>query len=279
MPVTAITAFDPDACAIAWAQASPGAHRDGDRFTTLAELAARLDAADGAEPDWSSFETAARAVLEEAADLLAAAYLAHAWHRLEGAAGLARGLDLLTRIALAHHQLVHPPADRPRARRAAVSWLAERSARLLADGDPALRDAEAACARACAACDVFGEGLLAPLRRRLAELVPTASEPMVPAGTLPIDEREAAEAPVDAPTAAAAANLQPSSERERVIAELARTADWFERCEPHSPIGPLLRRAHAWSRLPFPRLWRELLASQPDARVALFSTLGVDDAD
>jgi predicted component of type VI protein secretion system len=246
-------AIDLAACAARWDAGATARSSAG--FEALTAEIAMLEAPDG-EVAWPAVREHAQAVIECAPDLLAASYLAHALQQLDGLDGLTAGLELVRDLLRDHWEVLQPAAERARGRRSALVWLGERALRAL-PAEPAAharclaaaREAEAACVAR------FGEPLIAPLRRRLEH-----SEPSL---------QQSPSAPTPAPVAPLA------MDRDEAIAQLREALAYFQRCEPHSPIGPLLRRALAWCELGFEEVFRELLARAPEARNALWETLGL----
>jgi predicted component of type VI protein secretion system len=235
--------------------------RDAAAAERLESEIAKLGSLAGEEPAWPMVRDEAMAVLRGSPDLAAAVYLTQAASVLDGLEGLADGLGLVAELMRAHWEMLRPPLERPRARRAALAWLAERSARTIAAAPDPVR-LERAIARVVEAdteCERrFAEPLLGALRRRLESLRPT-----------PQSAAAAAVTPPEATVPAAA------DARGDAVARIAAAAEYFQRSEPHSPIGPLLRRALVWSELGFEEVFRELLARAPEARGALWETLGL----
>jgi predicted component of type VI protein secretion system len=238
--------------------------RDADAAERLEAEIARLGSLAAEEPAWPAIREHALAVLRGSPDLAAAVYLTQASLALEGLGGLADGLTLVHELVSDRWETLEPPRERPRARRALLAWLAERAARqLTAAPEPALLERCVSLAAGIGGiCESrFGEPVLGPLRRKLEGLRATPSTMMVSAPAVP-------------QPAPAAPSIAIAS-RGEAVARLAAAADYFQRCEPHSPVGPLLRRAIAWCDAGFEEVFRELLARAPEARTAMWETLGL----
>jgi type VI secretion system protein VasJ len=100
----------------------------GDRFDRIqAEIAKLQSASNDGSIDWRMVMVQSEALLVgEAKDLRAAVYLAAAWHRLEGLAGLVRGLELLTGLLADFWNEVFPPLAKPALRAEVLTWLTDR---------------------------------------------------------------------------------------------------------------------------------------------------------
>ncbi len=252
--------------------ASPdGSARDTPAFAAVAAEIAKLDSVQAGEVSWSTVRDQAMRVLAGSSDLLVAAYLAHALQRTHGLAGLAAGLALVRNLMKERWPTLQPPEDRLRARRSALQWLGERAARQMAAcvPDP---DASAACGRfaheladMCRSRFDGADAGFAALTRLLA----------VPDQHAAISEGDghAEERPVE--DSASPAREPMLGSRVQAIRRLTEAALYFQRCEPHSPIGPLLQRALAWSGKGFAEVFAELLSGSPEAKTGIWKSLGI----
>ena len=86
----------------------------------------KLTSVHGKAVDWELIRADGQALLQsKSKDLLIAAYLAFAWAKLDGLAGLARGMRLLALLMERFPDALLPA--RPRARANALTWFAERA--------------------------------------------------------------------------------------------------------------------------------------------------------
>ncbi|MBK6917414.1 MAG: type VI secretion system ImpA family N-terminal domain-containing protein [Deltaproteobacteria bacterium] len=102
--------------------------RLGDHFDRIHAEIVKLARPSGAEEiDWKLVTTRAELLLvDESKDLQVAAWLALAWYRQDGTAGLQRGFDLLAGLLAWRWDELFPPVDKLAARAEVLSWLAER---------------------------------------------------------------------------------------------------------------------------------------------------------
>ena len=119
---------------------------------------------------------------------------------------------------------------------------------------------------------------LAPSAREFTEVLKKVLEvvrrvaPPMPQGGAP---KADAAAGAGGPAAAGAAAAQPKElTRETALAQLRDLADFFRRCEPHSPISHHLEEAVRWGQLPLPDLLAELIPDEK-ARKELFTRIGI----
>ncbi|MBA3709014.1 MAG: type VI secretion system ImpA family N-terminal domain-containing protein [Planctomycetes bacterium] len=244
-------------------------------FVRLEAEIAKLDALQGDAISWPAVRDDAAAVLASSKDLLAASYLAVALHRIGGAAGLADGLGLMCDLVRTCWVELHP-LGRPRARRSAMHWLSERVAQQLAAEPITDRAAFALCQRVAdelwmlgSACFPGEDCGLGALRR--------AFSPATDAATTATDDSEPGhqqESPIMTFGTSVAA-----TDRDQARSHLTAACDYFTRAEPHSPIGPLLQRALAWSAMSFEDVFAELLVRTPDAKANVWQLLGIKSDD
>jgi type VI secretion system ImpA/VasJ family protein len=233
-------------------------------FLRLEAEVAKLDSVQGDAVSWTAVRDDAAAVLTTSKDLLAAAYLAVALHRSAGLDGLADGLALCADLIRTWWDGLHP-VGRPRARRSALQWLAERVAQGVdadANGPAFERCREHADDLWELCLERFGgdDCGLGALKRAFSQAPPAgSSDPAVPG------------ADIEESTAMIAAD----TDRTRAVAHLTAAADYFTRAEPHSPIGPLLQRALDWSGKSFEEVFGELLVRTPDAKALVWQSLGI----
>jgi type VI secretion system protein VasJ len=127
----------------------------------------KLSSVHGKSVDWELIRRDGQVLLQhKSKDLLIGAYLAFAWAKLEGLAGLARGMSLLASLLERYPDVLQP--QRARARANALSWFAERAAQL--PGTEGCHAADAAVLRSA-----YG-ALLASARTALGDECPALNE-------------------------------------------------------------------------------------------------------
>ncbi len=269
----------------------PGAEPAGasvrydDAFTLVEAEIQKMDSPAGGEVNWSEVAAGCRAILaEKSKDLLVAAWYARALVAGQRLAGLASGLALAKGILATFWDQAHPQPARMKSRRAALEWLAERCAGVIAPADaasPQGREALELCKRLLdELIGVIGTRFapddhgLGTLKRRLGELAAPAAPAAAngsasSAGAATVSPSGSAVAP------ALAAPAGPIASRADAIAKLQEIADFFARTEPHSPIGFLVQRAVAWNSKSFTDIFAELLKGKSDAQTQLWDSLGL----
>lgn len=257
--------------------------RDSADFLAIDEELAKVGSPTAGEVDWGRVARHAEVVLgTQAKDFAAAAALVRAWLRLRSYEGLREGLALLRALVDAYWEQGFPALDRPRARRAAFSTLASDAATRLRepDGHGGWRIlADAVGHPALPACASLAEGLAQELRQRFGDgdhgLSPLldALRTAVPAPLVAAPSPTLTEAPVASAPAPAAGG--PPRDRDEALRRLDELASWFQRAEPHSPVGYLTARAVQIGRKPFQEAMRELLPDHQPAQAALWQVLGL----
>ncbi len=258
-------------------------------FLRLEEELGKLASLNGGTVDWARVEADATVILgSKSKDLLVAVYLARAWFELRGPAGLRDGLVLVRDLLKAYWETCHPQLARLRARRAALQWFGSGveplASRLASDPDALVT---------CRACVddliAFAQGRfedddcgLAGLARAFARVAEQAAIDH-PAIDLHAIHHPAIDP--DAETAVHASRLERPiplaatsgaiADRDEAIRRLREVADWFQRSEPHGPVGFLVQRAAHWSGLSFQEVFRDLLANNAQAQNELWQALGL----
>lgn len=253
-------------------------------FTGLEMEVGKLDNPAAGEPDWKKIETTAREILgNHSKDLLVTAWAAYAALRQNRLPGLAVGLIGCRDLLNLHWQASFPVATRIKARRSALEWLGERAASVISPADAGSPEGQAALDRCLAVIDELeklaaekfeGEDSgLGSTRRALRDLrSPAPAAGVQPAGA-PVGAAGATSTDTQAGWAPAPAG--PISNRTDAIAKLSEITDFFQRTEPHSPMGFLLARAVAWNSKSFQEVMLELLRNREDAQRQVFDDLGM----
>jgi type VI secretion system protein VasJ len=201
---------------------------------------AKLEALTPEPVNWGQVVDAAVAILQaKSKDLLVASYLARGLFERQGYAGLESALTIYRDLIDAYWDGLFPEAKRMRGRLAAISWMAERLGKAIAQRQPAASDG-AAVQRCHALAEHIGlllEGKLgggapdlSPLRRPLRDLQArlvspeqpgeesgTAPQPVVTAPDSPRPPEQPPEAhkpPVQAVTPPPAPNAPPAAQTE-----------------------------------------------------------------
>ncbi len=221
---------------------------------------------------WHSVaDDAADILCHTSKDLLAAVYLARAWHELYGAKGFHDGLLIIADVLIIYWEHGFPAVTRLRARRAALQWLSDGLTSITppSDGDVGawqgyLGDCLATLERMHQHLlphvddgDTGLGGLRRTVQASLASLKPASSS--LPNGQTIL------------PTSNAADQL----DRAQALHRLRSAAEWFLRLEPHSPVGYLAQRAADLGDKPFHAVFRELLAHHQPAQQELWHVLGI----
>ena len=252
-------------------------------FVRLETEIAKLGALDGGPVNWRDVAADAADILTNTSkDLLAAVYLARAWHELYGVTGLRDGLSVAADVLITYWDTGFPPLTRLRARRAALQWLSDGLTSITPTDDS---EAFAACLSDCSAT----------VERMHQHLMPHVDDGDTGLGGLrrTIKQNQGGESSSDsmsdeAPTANAGTSRSagPSMrkgtprtdgdiDRDEAMHRLRTAAEWFLRIEPHSPVGYLAQRAADLGSKPFHAVFRELLANHPPAQQELWHVLGI----
>ena len=266
----------------------PGADRAGQparytpEFERLEAEITKLSSLTGGDVDWYAVVTDATAVLtSRSKDLLAAVYLTRAWFQVEGAIGLQRGLGLVHDLLTTFWDDLQPALSRLRARRAALLWLSDGLSPLLETQAPGPAwVASLASAQAIEAiCDPHfadGDSGISGVRRVLAKLA-AAPEPI--SDPKPNRETRMTGTSTDSVTRPATPVTTSSNgaiaDRADALRRLQELAEFFQRTEPHGPIGFLVQRAAKWGDLSFQQLYLDLLANNSSAQGELWQVLGL----
>lgn len=248
-------------------------------FERLEAEITKLSSLTGGDIDWHAIASDAASILAtRGKDLLAAVYLARAWFQLEGATGLGRGLIVVRDLVSIYWDDLQPAATRLRARRAALLWLSDGLAVLLETEvpDPRWAASLAVAQELEAICNPLfpdGDAGLGALRRALVRLATpepaaVAMPEAIPGGSS--GGADAASGAVRRPVPAGAI-----ADRADALRRLQDLADFFQRTEPHGPIGYLVQRAVRWGDLSFQQVYLDLLASHSSAQGELWQVLGL----
>jgi type VI secretion system protein VasJ len=253
-------------------------------FERLEAEITKLSSLTGGDIDWHAVANDAIAVLStRSKDLLAAVYLARAWYALEGATGLARGLTVVRDLLTTYWDTLQPAVVRLRARRAALLWLSDGLSPLLETEVPDAR--WSACLELAQALEADADPRfpdndsgLGGVRRGLARLAAVAVAGTPLPGAAPTSE-------ATTPTASAASTGasgdrpivtgQTIADRTDALRRLQELAQFFQRTEPHGPIGYLIQRAVKWGDLSFQELYVDLLANHSSAQGEIWHVLGL----
>lgn len=285
--------LDPDRLLALGTQPIPGdtpagaSARYDDVFTRLETEMVKLENPSGGEVDWKQAKADATTILEsKSKDLLVGAYLARILLQLDGLEGLGVGLGVLVGMTTTFWDGVQP--TRPRARRGAYEWISERAAGLLTP--ETLRPQDLAHLPAALAhlqtlwsflADKFeGEDPgLATLKRVLTELQAGTSAGTGTDESASGGSAEAATAPAAGGAGGGGAAMGPAATRAAAIQRLREAAAYFQRHEPHSPVGFLVGRALQWSDRSFEQIFAELLKGKKDAQDQIWDQLGIPIPD
>lgn len=266
----------------------PGADRAGKparytpEFERLEAEITKLSSLTGGDIDWYAVVNDATVVLtSRSKDLLAAVYLARAWFHLEGAIGLQRGLGMVHDLITTFWDDLQPALTRLRARRAALLWLSDGLSPLLETQTPG--PAWAASLASVQAIESFcdphfadGDSGISGVRRVLTRLA-AAPEPI--SDPKPMRETRMSGTSTDSVTRPRSPATDSSSgaiaDRAEALRRLQELAEFFQRTEPHGPIGFLVQRAAKWGDLSFQQLYLDLLANNASAQGELWQVLGL----
>lgn len=234
----------------------------GDRFDRIqAEVAKLQSASNDGSIDWRMVMAQSEALLVgEAKDLRAAVYLAAAWHRLEGLAGLVRGLELLTGLLSEFWNEAFPPLAKPALRAEVLTWLTDRVRNELASN---LARADVEQVRATwSAFAKFRE----VVRSRFPERGPTLGPIEQAFALLPADKRPAVEPASPAPPPL----LEPAAAEDELLRALPgtepcgddpRLCDEFEQLRVEiAKVGAVAAEEVAWPKVA--ALSRKILAER-----------------
>lgn len=257
-------------------------------FTSIEAEVGKLDNPAAGEPDWKRIVTLSREVLSaHSKDLLAASWATYAGLRLTRLSGLAIGLAGCRDLLTTYWTPLFPAVTRIKARRSALEWLGERAAAAVLPADVASPEGQAALDRCLAVLDDLdkiaaerfeGEDSgLGAVRRVLRDLrAPATGSLAAPGAVPPATPAGAATAPITgAPAYYAPVAAGPIASRAEAMAKLSEIADYFQRNEPHSPMGFLLARAVTWNSKSFQEVMLELLRNRDDAQRQVFDDLGL----
>jgi type VI secretion system ImpA/VasJ family protein len=248
-------------------------------FQRLEDEVRKLESLNGGEVNWRLVQDDCLTILgTRSKDLLVVAYLTRALYQSQRLVGLALGLKLCQDVLATFWDNLQP--QRVRARRSALEWLSERVTLAITPGDaasPQGQDALAICISTMDAIWAWSQGRfeeedcgMATLRRRLGELRGGASE-----GDGAAAPAAGGASPAAGATQAAGGRSGPIANRTEAIARLNEIADFFNRTEPHSPIGFLISRAASWSQKSFQDVFIELLKGKNDAQEQIWDALGM----
>lgn len=261
-------------------------------FTSIESEVGKLDNPAAGEPDWKRIVILSREVLSShSKDLLAASWATYAGLRLTRLSGLAIGLAGCRDLLTTYWSSLFPAVTRIKARRSALEWLGERASAAVLPSDAASPEGQAALDRCLAVLEDLekvaterfeGEdGGLGALRRVLRDLRAPATGSLaapsaVPAATSAGAASFSASGPVSgAPAYYVPVAAGPIASRAEAMAKLSEIADFFQRNEPHSPMGFLLARAVTWNSKSFQEVMLELLRNRDDAQRQVFDDLGL----
>ncbi len=262
-------------------------------FDTIAELRREDDPSlplgewkeKGKEPktaDWPATRALCVQLLStRSKDLRLVGWLADAWARECGFAGLADGLRLAAALVDRHWPALHPLPDGAdmEQRVGALSWLLGRVGPLVralrAQGTPRRAEVEAALQalvrlQAVVDAQLGADGpSFAHAREALKALL----------ADLPQDADDAAAAAADAgaPTSAAAsaAASGPLQTRAQALQQLRQVADFFRRTEPHSPVAYLAEKAARWGAMDL-ESWLRTVVKDSGSLAHLEELLGIE---
>lgn len=117
-----------------------------DRMQQVVDRVNQLESAANGESTsrvWSDVaRMATELFVDSTKDLMLGAYLAHAMVRLEGVAGLIRGIALLTGLIEEYWDSMHPPASRVKRRANAITWYCEKTCAVVEAMTPRPADRE-----------------------------------------------------------------------------------------------------------------------------------------
>lgn len=257
-------------------------------FTSIEAEVGKLDNPAAGEPDWKRIVTLSREVLSShSKDLLAASWATYAGLRITRLSGLAIGLAGCRDLLTTYWTPLFPAVTRIKARRSSLEWLGERAAAAVLPADVASPEGQAALDRCLAVLDDLdkiaterfeGEDSgLGALRRVLRDLRAPATGSLAAPGAVPAaTPAGAATAPTaGTPVYYAPVAAGPIASRAEAMAKLSEIADFFQRNEPHSPMGFLLARAVTWNSKSFQEVMLELLRNRDDAQRQVFDDLGL----
>lgn len=283
----------PDIIARLATEPIPGDQRAGEdarydpAFEAMEAEIAKLESLSGGEVDWSEVERGASELLAtRSKHLLVAVRLVRAWYQRHGLDGLLAGLQLLHGLCSTFWDDLHPEAARQRARSQTLRWLSDGMSPLITARDfrserPLLgRCQEAMTALIDLLQPLFTDGDcgLSGLRRALNEAADNAAADAAMGG----DAADAASATVEpAATGAAprpagpAGRGGPIASRDEAIKRLREIAEWFQRNDPHSPVGYLAQRAVNLGSMNFQEAFADLLQNNASAQSELWQILGI----
>jgi type VI secretion system protein ImpA len=279
-----------------------------DEFDAIAEARREEDASlpmgewkeKGKDPkvaDWPAVSDLCQRLLRtRSKDLRLVGWLADAWARQRGLAGLRDGLRLGTALVEQQWDQLHPrpEGEDMEQRVGALNWLLGRVPALVrifrTDGGqppvhgislPALKRADAAAALAAlgqlqAAVDARlgaeGPGFV-NARDALKALV--TDLPVEEGGSGLADaDSSAAEAGTGQPAGAAAAG-GPLQNRTQALQQLRQVAEFFRRTEPHSPVAYLADKAARWGAMDL-QSWLRTVVKDQGSLMQLEELLGIE---
>jgi len=266
----------------------PGDQRAGQparytpEFEHLEAEITKLSSLSGGDVDWYAVVNDATSVLtSRSKDLLASVYLTRAWYQLEGAVGLERGLHVARDLLTTFWDDLQPALSRLRARRAALLWLSDGLSPLLEAQPPGPDWATSlelvqAIEGFCDPHFADGDSGISGLRRVLTRLATVTAPEATSDPTSSSEARMTGTPTVSASTARAPAAASGTiADRAEALRRLQELAEFFQRTEPHGPIGFLVQRAAKWGDLSFQQLYLDLLANNQSAQVELWQVLGL----
>ncbi|MBA3683664.1 MAG: type VI secretion system ImpA family N-terminal domain-containing protein [Planctomycetes bacterium] len=267
------------------AQPSGESARYDAEFLRLEEQLGKLGSLTGGAVDWSQIEVDATAILtRRSKDVLVAVYLARAWFQLRGPAGLRDGLGLVRDLLATFWDSCFPLLARVRARRAALQWLGD-GIEPLAPGLAADPAKLAECRAIVDAIIAFAAGRfedddcgLSGLRRALVRAAEMAQADGIAQAEVQAQTDQPIEDYVNTTRTDRPRPSMPAgaiADRDEAIRRLREVADWFQRSEPHGPVGFLVQRAVHWSGMSFQEVFRDLLANNAQAQNELWQSLGL----
>lgn len=269
----------------------PGDKRAGEdarydpSFESLEAEIAKLEALSGGEVDWGVVDRVASDILAtRSKHLLVAARLVRAWHQRHGLGGLHAGLRLLHGLCSNFWEDAYPEVTRLRARSSALKWLSDGLVPLITGGDAAelgrCREAMTELLGLIQPRFSDGDCGLGGLRRALDDAANNAAADAAaaPADTATNDAPPAeSSTPVSAaaPRTAPAGRSGPIASRDEALKRLREIAEWFQRNDPHSPVGFLAQRAVNLGNMGFQEAFADLLQNNASAQSELWQILGL----
>jgi type VI secretion system ImpA/VasJ family protein len=263
-------------------------------FEAIEAEIAKLESLEGGVVDWELVIREATTLLTtRSKHLLVSARLVRAWYQREGIQGLLAGLELLNALCSTFWDGAFPEVNRPRARSVIFKWLADGLSPLIKDNahDSA---ATASCLEAVNRLIELiqprfsdGDCGLGGLRRALDAAVKNteaeAASQQAPDES-PVESSIQAPAVVSAPARATASSssvraVGPIASRDDALRRLHEVAEYFQRAEPHSPVGFLAQRAAALGAMNFQDTFTDLLHNNTSAQSELWQVLGIKSSN